>query len=45
MNFKHKGKSVFSCVCGKGVGVGGTPQLRKWATEAAMCAGAAVKSA
>lgn len=44
MNFKHKGKSVFSCVCGKGVG-GGTPQLRKWATEAAMCAGAAVKSA
>lgn len=23
----------------------GTPQLRKWATEAAMCAGAAVKSA
>lgn len=44
MNFKHKGKSVFSCVCGKGVGWG-TPQLRKWATEAAMCAGAAVKSA
>lgn len=26
-------------------GWGGTPQLRKWATEAAMCAGAAVKSA
>lgn len=30
---------------GGGGWVGGTPQLRKWATEAAMCAGAAVKSA